>query len=262
MKTTVKFLLYNIRYGTGAGVAYHLPLPFSGYFRYSRKNTQQIVQFIKQQAPDIIGLIEVDEGSYRSRRINQAQWIAQELAYDHVYESKYGERSWARRLPVMKQQGNAFITNQTIVAQKFHFFKTGIKKLVIELEFDEFVIFLVHLSLKFRHRQRQLSHLYSLLDSINKPVIIAGDFNAFWGDHELQLFMAASKLMNANVTGDATFPSIAPRRQLDFVLHSPDIHIERFSVCPVAFSDHLPIICEFTISNGHTRNVADSETHM
>lgn len=255
MNGTIKLLVYNIRYGTGSGMSYHLPVPFAGYFRQSRKNTERIVQFIKHERPDIVGLIEVDEGSYRSRRINQAQWIAQELGYEHVYETKYGEASWVRRMPMLRQQGNAFITNQTIAARQFHYFRTGIKKLVIELEFDAFVIFLVHLSLKFRHRQRQLSDLYSLFSSVDKPMIVAGDFNVFWGDHELELFMAAANLVNANKQGAPTFPSTAPRRQLDFMLHSPSITMKRFAVRQVRFSDHMPILCEFNVPNGVQANV-------
>jgi len=150
-------------------------------------------------------------------------------------------------VPVLNRQGNAFVTNRSIEAQQFHFFKTGIKKLVIELEFDNFVIFLVHLSLKYRHRQRQLTDLYALFSSVKKPMIVAGDFNAFWGMQELELFMAAGNLLNANTTGEPTFPSFAPRHQLDFVLHSPSIKMNRFAVCPVKFSDHRPVICEFEV---------------
>ena len=73
MNKEVKFLLYNIRYGTGSGLGYHLPFPFTGYFMPSSKNTKRILHFIKEENPDIIGLVEVDEGSYRSRRTNQAQ---------------------------------------------------------------------------------------------------------------------------------------------------------------------------------------------
>lgn len=244
---TVKFLLYNIRYGTGSGVGYHVPFPFTGYFRPSSRNAERILKFIKEEQPDIIGLIEVDEGSYRSHRINQAQWIAQELGYSHVYENKYGKDSLARRVPVLKSQGNAFITNQNIMARQFHFFTTGIKKLVIELEFDSFVIFLVHLSLKFRHRQHQLGDLLHLFRSVTKPVIVAGDFNAFWGDYELELFMAATKLQNANIGGLPTFPSITPRRQLDFILHSPEIHMKNFTIFPIKFSDHMPVVCRFEV---------------
>ena len=247
MSASVKFLLYNIRYGTGTGMAYHLPFPFTGYFRSSIRNTGRILSFIKAEKPDIIGLVEVDEGSYRSHRINQAEWIARELGYEHVYQSKYGEKSLARRVPVLNRQGDAFITNRSIETQQFHFFKTGIKKLVIELEFDSFIIFLVHLSLKYRHRQHQLTDLYNLFSSAKKPMIVAGDFNAFWGMQELHLFMAAGNLVNANANDEPTFPSFAPRRQLDFILHSPSIEMKRFAVCPVKFSDHRPITCEFEV---------------
>ncbi len=248
---TVKFLLYNIRYGTGSGVGYHVPFPFTGYFLPSNRNTERIVAFIKREKPDIIGLIEVDEGSYRSGKVNQAQWVAQELGYAHVYASKYGKDSLASRMPVLKRQGNAFITNQAIIARQFHFFKTGIKKLVIELEFDTFVIFLVHLSLKFRHRQHQLLDLLHLFKSVEKPVIVAGDFNAFWGDYELELFMEATSLQNANRNGLPTFPSITPRRQLDFILHSPEIQVRSFSVCPIKYSDHMPVVCSFEVPRAH-----------
>ena len=42
----MKFALYNIRYATGAGVGYHFPLPFSGYFRPSKKNLERIAEFL------------------------------------------------------------------------------------------------------------------------------------------------------------------------------------------------------------------------
>ena len=243
---TMKFALYNIRYATGTGFGYHFPLPFSGYFRPSKKNLERIAEFLGREDPDIIGLVEVDEGSYRSKDLNQAEYIARRMGYSHVYESKYGETSLVRQLPVLRRQGNAFITNQSITASQFHFFKHGMKRLVIELEFDAFSIFLVHLSLKYRHRQYQLGDLYSLFKHVTKPMIVAGDFNAFWGDRELDLFMGAAGLVNANCDGLATFPSHAPKRQLDFILHSPEIRVTDFRVPSVRLSDHMPLICEFT----------------
>jgi len=109
------------------------------------------------------------------------------------------------------------------------------------------VLFLVHLSLKYRHRQYQLNQLYKLFAESNKPVIVAGDFNAFWGDRELELFLAASGLVNANKKGLPTWPADNPIRQLDFVLHSPQLEVTHFEVPRVSFSDHLPIVCDFNI---------------
>lgn len=242
---TMKFALYNIRYATGTGIGYHLPVPFSGYFRPSKRNLGRIIHFLEAERPDIIGLVEVDEGSYRSRNLNQAEYIAERLGYSHVYESKYGERSLVRQMPVLRRQGNAFITNQAIEAQKFHFFRQGMKRLVIELEFDTFAIFLVHLSLAYRHRQYQLGDLYGMFKKAQKPVLVAGDFNAFWGQRELELFMGATGLVNANREGVPTFPSHAPRRQLDFILHSTEIKVSGFHVPQVRLSDHMPLVCEF-----------------
>ena len=243
----MRFVLYNIRYGTGAGWQFHVPVPFGGYLRLTRDNLRNIARFLHSERPDVIGLIEVDNGSYRSNKINQAEWIAEELGFTHVYESKYSH-SWTQRIPILREQGNAFLTNQNIVAQDFHYFDKGIKRLVIELEFDSFVIFLVHLSVKFRHRQYQLGDLCSMFTEVDKPMIVAGDFNVFWGNRELQLFLAATGLENANTSNANTFPSSSPKRQLDFVLHSPEIEIKDFYIPEVKFSDHLPLVCDFEVA--------------
>ena len=243
----MRFVLYNIRYGTGTQWHYHFPFPFSGYFRPTVDNLHRIAEFLQSVDPDIVGLVEVDNGSYRSAKVNQAEHIASELGFDHVYENKYATRSVAGNVPILKEQGNAFLTNQGIHAKDFHYFNEGIKRLVIELELDRCILFLVHLSLHYRHRQYQLGALYSMFREVEKPVIVAGDFNALWGDRELDLFLAASGLQNANVDGLPTFPSRQPKRQLDFVLHSPEISITHFEVPHVNFSDHLPVICDFEV---------------
>jgi len=79
----MRFLLYNIRYGPGIGKRFHLPVPYSGYLKRTNGNLRQIADFIRLVNPDIIGLLEVDSGSYRSERINQAEAIARELRHYH-----------------------------------------------------------------------------------------------------------------------------------------------------------------------------------
>jgi endonuclease/exonuclease/phosphatase family metal-dependent hydrolase len=95
----MRFLLYNIRYAAGIGRHFHLPVPYSGYFKNTNGNLKKIVDFIKSVNPDIMGLIEVDSGSFRSEKNNQAEGIAWELQHDHVYQSKYPESSMARKVP-------------------------------------------------------------------------------------------------------------------------------------------------------------------
>ena len=241
----MRLLLYNIRYGAGIGRHFHLPVPYSGYLKHTNGNFQNIVDFIKSVNPDIIGLIEVDSGSFRSEKSNQAEDMAREMKHYPIYQSKYSAASIVQKVPVLNKQGNAILTNQEIKSQKFHYFREGIKRLVIELELEEFSVFLTHLSIKFRHRHCQLQDLHAMIKSQKKPVIVAGDFNVFWGDRELQLFLSATGLKNANTNGEPSHPSRSPRRQLDYIFHSPQIRITGFRIPQVKLSDHAPLICDF-----------------
>lgn len=243
----MRFLLYNIRYGAGTGWKIHFPVPFGGYLKHTSDNFRQITDFIKSVNPDITGLIEVDSGSFRTHQNNQARLIAEEIQHHHVFENKYSGHSMVRKLPLFNKQGNAFLTNQNIRSLRFHYFNHGFKRLVIEAELEEFTTFIVHLSLQYRHRQDQLRDLNTLVRMANKPVIVAGDFNVFRGESELTQFMEATGLLNANATGEPSHPSRAPKRQLDFILHSPDIQAHRFEAPRVAFSDHIPLIWDFDV---------------
>jgi len=243
----VRLLIYNIRYATGVGPAFHLPVPGAGYLRSNPQVLKQITEFIKRQDPDVVGLVEVDTGSIRSGMVNQADVIARSLGHYSTYECKYGVASFNQLVPIVRKQANAFLAAPRVRGERFHYFDTGIKRLIIELELDDVAIFLVHLSLKFRHRQYQLRYLHELVSKTPKPVIVAGDFNTFWGEHEIYLFMRASGLSSANMQSLPSYPSRNPRKELDFILHSARIRIDQFSIPDVKLSDHLPLVCDFTI---------------
>jgi endonuclease/exonuclease/phosphatase family metal-dependent hydrolase len=243
----MRLLFYNIRYGLGLGSALHFPLPGMGYLIGNRPNLQRIIDFIKSQDPDIVGLVEVDTGSIRTGSVNQAEEIARSLGHYSVYQCKYGAGSLNQHLPIVRKQGNAFLAAPRVHGERFHYFQKGIKRLIIELELDSCAIFLVHLSLKFRHRHAQLHYLHDLIVASRKPVIVAGDFNTFWGEHEIYLFMKAAKLHSANTRSLPSYPSRAPRKELDFVLYGPGVNVTHFAIPRVKFSDHLPLVCDFDI---------------
>jgi endonuclease/exonuclease/phosphatase family metal-dependent hydrolase len=243
----VRLLVYNIRYATGTGPAFHFPVPGAGYLRSSRRVLERITEMIRGEDPDLVGLIEVDTGSVRTGMVNQATHVADALGHYTAHQCKYGAGSINQLVPIVRKQSNALLAAPRVTGERFHYFDTGIKRLIIELELDDIAIFLVHLSLKFRHRQYQLRYLYDLVRKTEKPVIVAGDFNTYWGDHELYLFMQAAGLRNANLHGLPSYPSNSPRKELDFILHSSRIEVNRFEMPDVQFSDHLPLVCDFTI---------------
>jgi endonuclease/exonuclease/phosphatase family metal-dependent hydrolase len=247
--TSMRLMLYNIRYAVGVTSPGNVAVPGARYLFGDSGTLAKITEFIKSKDPDIVGLIEVDTGSVRSGRVNQAESIAKALGHYSCYECKYGEASVNKVIPILRKQANAFLAAPSVHGERFHYFDTGIKRLIIELELDGVAVFLVHLSLKYRHRHFQLRHLYELIKDSKKPVIVAGDFNTFWGEDEMFLFKKAAGLESANAEGHPSYPSRAPRLELDFILYSKGIRITDFSIPQVGYSDHLPLICDFEIES-------------
>jgi endonuclease/exonuclease/phosphatase family metal-dependent hydrolase len=242
----MRFLLYNIRYGTGRRRRW----AWMHTLTRTVAHLPEIAAFIRQANPDIVGLVEVDAGSYRSGRRNQAQVLAHELGHYHSYRMKYrqaGGLGLGRRLPVLNKQANAFLTRDAIRRETFHEFSAGFKRLVIELELQHVRLFLVHLALGFRARHGQLAELHELIGESVKPCIVAGDFNSAAGSRELRLFLKATGLVSANAGHQPTYPSWKPRRELDFVCHSPQLKLRRFTIPAVTLSDHLPLVCDFEL---------------
>jgi len=235
----MRFLLYNMRYATGPRM--------HNYVRPSRKNLERITGFMLELEPDLVGLIEVDHGSYRTRGENQAELMAKSLGHYHSHSVKYGQGSFWRRIPVIRKQGNAFLARDRIRNETFHFFGQGMKRLVIELELEHVVVFLVHLALGSRARHQQLGALYDLIKKTRSPCVVAGDFNTLRGEREINLFLAAAGLQNANTESLPTYPSNNPHRHLDFILHSKEIKMRDFQVIQVPFSDHLPVMVDFDV---------------
>ena len=101
---------------------------------------------------------------------------------------------------------------------------------------------------KYRHRHLQLRRLHDLIDVTEKPVIVAGDFNTFWGENEIYLFKRATGLRSANTDNLPSYPSRAPRKELDFILYQEGIEVTNFDIPQIRFSDHLPLVCDFEVA--------------
>jgi len=240
--------LYNICYATHGNQKKY---PLLGLLGRTHDQLDEIIRFIGEVDPDVVGLIEVDNGSYRSGRKCQVEKIADQLGHFHSYASKYGADSRWQRIPIYNKQGNAFLAKDTIHAERLHYFERGMKKLVIELELEHVTFFLVHLALSYKVRQQQILHLYRMIKETNRPYIVAGDFNSFMGEKEIELLLAASNLQNADLKMQPSYPSKNPKRHLDFILHSPKIKINQFEMPRVQLSDHLPLVVDFDVVDGY-----------
>jgi len=253
----MRFLLYNVAYCTGPPAGhFHAMLTLHRYLHCSPRHVEQIARQIAALDPDVVGLVEVDLGSRRAGCCNQVAVIARELLHEDQHSAgKYGHKSWWRFVPLMRYQGNAILARNGLRAGVSHFLLHGVKRLVVEVDVQGVRILLVHLALAHRVRNRQLEHLAQLIGSRSAPVVVAGDFNAFGGEPELEPFLQATGLVNPNRQHQATYPVWQPRHELDFVLCSPNIKVTSFQVLEnIRLSDHFPVMLEFDLpeSSSHS----------
>lgn len=243
----MRFLIYNIAYGTGApsGMGENI-LTVHRYLRTNRQHLECVIDYIASCNADVVGLVEVDTGSFRTNFVNQAQQIASAVRQYQHCAVKYAPDSLTRKIPILRRQSNAFLTKRKSTPCAFHYFPTGMKRLVLEMEIDGVHLFLLHLALGPRSRRRQLDYLGEVIPK-NAPVVIGGDFNLFGGTHEMERFMENFSLRSANVRNLPTYPSWEPEKQLDFILYSDHIRPLRFEVGCARCSDHLPLLFDFEL---------------
>lgn len=243
-----KLLVYNIAYATGAPNSHWGNIfKIHRFFKKSKVQLEAISEYIKTINPDIIGLIEIDTGSIRTAKLNQAETLSKYLKHYSHSSTKYGDSLTGKVIPILRKQGNAILTKDKTSNGIYHYFPGGFKKLIIELDMADFCFFLVHLSISKRVRTIQLKHLQNLLSAKKCPLIIAGDFNTFRGTEEIEETKQALNLINPNKDHKPTFPSWSPTRELDFILCSKEIKILKFDISDIKFSDHLPLIMEFEL---------------
>ena len=241
------FVLYNIRYGTGSGWDYHLPVPFSGCLRHTEDRFSRISDYVTNLNPDLVGLVEADSGSYRNKGVCQAEMMASRLGGESVFACKYDSGSFVSRSPLLKSQGNAVVSKLPILSAQEYHMSRGMKRTLLEVEFDTFSLFLAHLSLGYATRQIQIAEITERVLKSKKPVLLAGDGNTYRGESELKALLDATGLKNANEANTPTYPSRIPSLALDFILHSPKIAVKSFTVPKISLSDHLPLVVDFSV---------------
>lgn len=215
---------------------------------------KRLITVIEREEPDVVSLLEVDQGSHRTRTDGQLTAIQRRLAergqpYAGTVETKYGAEPVVANLPFYRQLGNAVLTRSDRPTTS-HALSAGRKRLVLETDLGSVRLFTVHLSLRARTRHRQLEELADIVtsDSDGRPTIVAGDFNAFGGPSELEVLTRRAGLECR--TPGPTIPSrpldglFLDSHSLDLFCCSPSLSVERCAVIDEQVSDHRPVVLE------------------
>jgi endonuclease/exonuclease/phosphatase family metal-dependent hydrolase len=190
---------------------------------------------------DLVGLQEVDAGSLRSGFVNQVKYLAAYAGFEHVCDQSN------RKIGMISQHGNALLSRirpDGITEHKLPGLIPG--RGVLEVRFgsgaDALHVLILHMALGRRGRLRQIEFLAELVRDC-RHVILMGDLNCPSDSREMAVLLESACLCEPE-PGLLTFPSWRPDRQLDHILVSPSIAVERVEVLDHIYSDHLPIAME------------------
>lgn len=242
MENKFKILFLNLEYCTdinGAKTEY-----FTKFYRYiflSRKiekNTlDKLKNIIEKEDPDLICIVEIKNNRQIKELINEKYKF-----FD--ISSKYGPKSLSCKIPILRNNCNAFISKHKLNFKK-NYFKNGAKKLMHEiiLPNDTHVICTHFSLLNGGVRKKQFQEINEIVSKA-KSAIVCGDFNIFKGLGELNDLLKNANLVLSHT--DPTFPACSPKIQLDLFLCSKDLKTKT-KVLRDKLSDHLPIVLELEL---------------
>ena len=234
----MRLLSYNIQSGVGTnryreylthGWKHLLP------HRDREENLEKIASLVKGY--DIVGLQEVDLGSFRSRYSNQVTALAElgDFPFSHSQTNRSVGRIAQLGLGVLSQKQIVEVGEIKLPGPP------GRGALLLRLEPESYplIIVIVHLALGQRARMAQVNFLGRLLREYDN-VVLMGDLNCPAESREIKLLSDLAGLSNTS-NGVNTFPSWRPIRNLDHILVSRGMTIKDVNVLPHQLSDHLPI---------------------
>ena len=238
-----RILLSNIGYCTKLNGSYlDYVVRFYRYFYRPKTIESQVLKtlqtIIHNENPDVCCLIEVESAHVKT--------LANKNYPCAEFNNKYGQKSFLRKIPLFLKKGNGFLARSQYVFKK-HFFKNGTKKLIYEIKLDsQTSIFMAHFSLNKQTRAKQFEEINQLVKNVPNT-IICGDFNIFSGFQELNPLLENGNFRIINTEKNTTFPAYKPSKILDIFITSKNIKIKNLRVLKDQFSDHLPVILDFTI---------------
>ncbi|MBP7529832.1 MAG: endonuclease/exonuclease/phosphatase family protein [Syntrophorhabdaceae bacterium] len=224
-----------------------------------KMSPQRIADVIKEYAPDVVALQELDMGLRRSGSVDQVQMIADEIRMDyHFHPTLFIEDG---------QYGNAILTHFPMhivrachlpgLPQRTRLEKRGALWVELAIGIRAVQVIVVHMGLNRSERLAQAMELtgeeWLTSPQCRGPVILCGDLNAPPGSRVHKLFRTCLRDAHGCVGPQATWPGRLPFIRLDYIYVSDDISVLdctrlRSPLIRVA-SDHLPLIARLRIES-------------
>ncbi|MES3017037.1 MAG: endonuclease/exonuclease/phosphatase family protein [Bacteroidota bacterium] len=233
-KVQLKIMSYNI----------HIGIPPT---KPGTTDIDAIVRAIKEQAPDIIALQEVDVNTARTGKINEAALIAEKLKMNFFFAKAIDHDGG--------DYGVAILSKFPLSETKVHRLTTiegtkGEPRVMatakVTLKNGQTIRFAsTHLDAQGPsvNRDKQISEINMISSSETLPFIIAGDFNA---TPNSSVIKKLDEVFTRTCQDCApTFPVVNPKTTIDFIAFKKSASFKTLSHSVVQehyASDHLPVV--------------------
>jgi len=245
MGQRLRLLSYNVQAGISTAKYRHYithswkhVLPHGQRFN----NLDRIARLISDY--DIIGLQEVDAGSLRSGFVNLTQYLSEKASLPFWYDQTN------RRIGRLASHSTGLISRfkpSEIVEHRLPGRIPGRGALLIRFgsQQESLVVLILHLALGQRARLKQLDYISEIVNEY-RHVIIMGDLNCHSNSAEME-YLINRTLMREPFHGLDTFPSWRPQRNIDHILVTPTLKVDRVRALNYSLSDHLPVEMEISL---------------
>ena len=225
--TTVKMMSYNIHNGIG----------LDEVTDYAR-----IGELIKQYAPDVVAIQEIDSATTRSEGKYVLGEIAKVAEMKDYYAPAINFRGGKYGIGLLCKEEPIAIEQHALPGREE-------QRALIIAEFPEYVFACTHLSLTEADREASIEIISDLAKEYDKPFFIAGDFNAEHDSHFIEEFTKKFIPLTDTTGKYPTFPADTPNVVIDYIMQQIPAgnHYTISSINPevineTVMSDHRPII--------------------
>lgn len=245
MKKTLRLLSYNIQIGIKTKrYRQYLTHSWKHVLHHPQRfdNLDRIARLMSEY--DLVGVQEADAGSARSGFVNITEYLASAGGFPYWDDqtNRHFGRFAKHSLGVLSRFRPSGITEHRLPGRV-----PGRGAMAVRFgDGDEsLVVLIVHLALSRRGRLSQLDYLSDLVNDY-RHVVLMGDLNCRSDSQEIDLLLNKT-LMSEPLHGLHTFPSWRPKHNIDHILVTPTVEVERAEVLNYPLSDHLPIHMEVVV---------------
>jgi endonuclease/exonuclease/phosphatase family metal-dependent hydrolase len=226
----------------------------AGVSRFGGVGIARIAAEINAAHPDLVSLNEVDDGTLRSGRTDEAAYLGGATGLHAVYGPNLFGYDGGRFGNAILSRFPIVATHNTRLPVRPHSEPRGLLEATVRIGHRSISFYSVHLTQGGRGalmRVRQAEAIGRVMRSTTRPTVLSGDLNS--GPGELPVRVLRQYLLDAQQYGGRgpglTVPETAPRSRIDYILY--DNHFAPLpgstQVLPSGSSDHRSVWTELVL---------------